>query len=76
MGRVECVTTGWRDLFDELGGSDVVFVAPSSLKARAVRKSVSDLIASIYPVTLDGLVDEIVDSAVPGIRRIGRTATE
>lgn len=76
MGRVECVTTGWRDLFDALGGSDVVFVAPSSLKARAVRKSVSDLIASIYPVTLDGLVDEIVDSAVPGIRRIGRTATE
>lgn len=76
MGQVECVTSGWRGLLGQLDGSDILFIAPSAQKARAVRKSLPDLLSSVCPVTLDRVINEIVDSAMPGVRRIGRTATE
>jgi hypothetical protein len=81
MGRVECVTTGWNDLLNQLSGhrlgdSNVLFLAPSAQKAAAVRQAVADPVSTVRTVTLDELVREVVDSASPGVRRIGHTATE
>jgi len=76
MGKIRCVTTGWRELLTGLCDDDVVFIAPGAQKAKAVRKDSVDVISNIRVVTPDGLINEIVDSAAPGIRRISRTATE
>lgn len=81
MGCIECVTTGWNELLDrlsdhQLGDSHVLFLAPSAQKAATVRQAVSDPLSRVRTVTLDELVREIVDSALPGVRRIGYTATE